>query len=133
MILRIRRSTYEGASTTKREGVQNAMERLRGALGQPAIMTDGTNEWCVWEDHRFTPLDAARFGKAFGVSGDPPSSQRDEVFAWLVGQGLVLPENVPHTEGENRWQEIIDAQPGPPNRIVMGSDALIGMTPVETT
>ena len=111
----MRRTVYE-ALTRAQQG------RLRGInpallLGEPAIFSDGTNEWCIWDDWRYTLDHAARLGAQARQPGRSNPNRVD-------------PKNITFSEGGNPWQETLDAQNAPAT-VRMGDGVPAGWSPVD--
>ena len=111
----MRRTVYE-ALTRAQQG------RLRGLnpallLGEPAIYSDGTNEWCIWDDWRYT-LDHVAM---LGAHARQPAA---------ANPSRVDPKDITYSENGNPRQETLDAQTAPAT-VRMGSGVPTGWKPVE--
>jgi len=153
--LAIRQGIWTSLSQRNRTAVQ-MMDDL--ALGEGVLYTDGVDQWMIFDDDRWTQEHIAylacflsnvgQLRASYAIpmrapSVDPdgtvtPPTQIDRealkddmrIFCDLLpGQGFVHPDNVPHVEFGNRWQELIDAQGGTHSR--MASGVPDGWTPVE--
>lgn len=106
-MLMMRRTPFNALSRNER--------RLESGLflGEPLIVTDGQNEWAVFDDWRFKLDDIALFAAA--RSPRPPKRAKD----------IDFPEDA------DPWQEILTAQKPPPGLMRMESVLPDGFTPVE--
>lgn len=61
-------------------------------LGQPALWTDGTDDWYVFDDPRLVPEQAGRAaaigqGQSYQDPGPPPDDETDPYEHQIEGQG----------------------------------------------
>ena len=152
--LAIRQGIWTSLNQRNRTAVQ-MMDDL--ALGEGVLYTDGVDQWMIFDDDRWTQEHIAylacllsNIGRlrasyaiplraAFDIDGSPVAGtdvDREQLKAdirdfcdTLTGQGFTHPDDVPHTEFGNHWQELIDAQGGTHSRMTSGVPT--GWTPVE--
>lgn len=92
------RSVYEGLTRAQRKRLRGVSTTL--LLGEPAVFSDGTRAWCVWDDWRYTLGHVARLGAQARQPGKANPSR-------------VEPKDISYSENGNRWQETLDVQTAP--------------------
>ena len=141
--LAIRRNAWESLSDRDRHIFRFMGEKLQ--LGVPARFLDpSSNEWFVFDDHRFEPKPMCYFGCVAANLGEipggyviPETRQElvDDIKAFCENPArtnpLVLPSDIVFPEDDpNPWQTLLDAQ-GTPASMRMASGVPISWTPVE--
>ena len=147
--LAIRKGTWT-AFSTRNFDIVRLMDDLQ--LGEPVeyLEPPGAAPWFLFDDSRWTAEHVAylacvlsnlgQIAPAYvvptlpGVRPDRAQLKQDmrDLCDGLPGQAFVPPGFVPHVEGKNRWQELIDAQ-GTGANMGMTSGVPDGWTAVEVT
>lgn len=118
--LAIRKSAWAAATSRQRELARVVLSFVR--VGVPASWADGTNEWWVSGDHRFSLQDCAYLSTFFAnIASVPPSYDPDEhteaenriaARNFCQNNGLVWPVEIPE-EDPNPWQTVRAANNAP--------------------
>lgn len=115
-MIAIRRSTVNNLTPFQRRIVKLVLDRIE--LGDPAVMTDGTNPWFVWDDPRISLDDVAILGcvaanlNRIPNDYDPDTKQRREMRADIV-QFLAARLKPPVPDADDPWAATLQANGAP--------------------